>query len=103
MTIFVKTAPFGLIEEEVHFLQVRLAYSVPRLDLLSHTSVEPLTTNVQCQKIISSNDNVTIATLASYPVQANHIREILASFLFALWDTKYKFKTNCNHDTEVLI
>ena len=73
-----KNCSLGLIEDEVHFLLVCPAYSVPRSDHLSHTSVEPLTTNLQIQKIMSSNDNVTIAALASYLVQANQIREILA-------------------------
>ena len=73
-----KNCSLGLVEDEVHFLLVCPAYSVPRSDLLSHTSVESLTTNLQFQKIMSSNDNVTIAALASYLVEANQIREIPA-------------------------
>ena len=68
----------GLIEDEVHFFLVCPAYSLPRSDLLSRTSVEPLATNLQFQKIMSSDYNVTIAALALYLVQANQIREILA-------------------------
>ena len=71
-----KNCSFGLIEDEVHFLLVCPAYSVPRSDFLSHTSVEPLTTNLQFQKTMSSNDDVKIAVLASYLVL--HIRHILA-------------------------
>ena len=73
-----KNCSLGLIEDEVHFLLVCPAYSAPRSDLLSHTLVESLTTSLQFQKIMSSNDDVTIAALASYLVQANQIREILA-------------------------
>ena len=67
----------GAIEDEVQFLLVCPAYSIPRSNLLSHTSAEPITMNLQFQKIMSSNDNVTIAALASYLVQANQIRETL--------------------------
>ena len=73
-----KNCSLGLVEDEVHFLLVCPTYSVPRSDLLLHTSVESLTTNLQFQKIMSSNDNVTIAALASYLVEANQIREVLA-------------------------
>ena len=78
MTVFAKTAPLASLKMYLHFLLVCPAYSIPRSDLLSHTSVESLTTNLQFQKIMSSNDNVTIAALASYLVEANQIREILA-------------------------
>ena len=58
-----KNCSLGVIEDEVHFLLVCPAYSIPRSNLLSHTSVEPIATNLQFQKIMNSNCNVTIAAL----------------------------------------
>ena len=72
-----KNCTLGLIEDEIHFLLVCPAYETLRTNLLLHTSVAPLTTDLQFQEIMSSNDGGTMAALALYLVQANDIRETL--------------------------
>ena len=72
-----KNCSLGLIEDEIHFLLVCPAYGTLRTNLLLHTSVAPLTTDLQFQEIMSSNDGGTMAALALYLVQANDIRETL--------------------------